>query len=154
MGNNAAKIAKSARSKSKKFTPVEIKIVHTDQQIHLREGQHIITVMFDYNPDKHDPEPWSKMTRLAPIEFIGTPDSVAVQLYSVFEVIRGACHCYTGLSGYQKGVLMFHVVGVNGVFQAEDGPANAMIEETQRQITEALQQISEWPMIERRKERT
>jgi hypothetical protein len=28
-----------------------------------------------------------------------------------------------------------------------------MIEETQRQVIEALQQISEWPMIERRKER-
>ena len=25
-----------------------------------------------------------------------------------------------------------------------------MIEETQRQLTEALQQISEWPLIERR----
>jgi hypothetical protein len=76
---------------------------------------------------------------------------VAVQIYSMLEVIRGAIHCYTGLSGFQKGVLMFHVVGVDGVFQAEDGPKNAMIEETQRQITEALQQISDWPLIERRK---
>ena len=57
----------------------------------------------------------------------------------MFEVIRGACQRYTGLSGYQKGVLMFHV---DGVFQAEDSPANAMIEETQRQITEALPQSS------------
>ena len=145
-------MGKSARH-NQKFTPVEIKIVHTDQQVHLRDGQHVVTVMFDYNPDKHDPDPWPKMTRLAPIEFIGTSDSVAVQLYSMFEVIRGACHCYTGLSGYQKGVLMFHVVALDGVFEAE-GPANAMIEGTQRQITEALQQISEWPLIERRKERT
>src|ERR1017187_9230921 len=117
MGSKAQRSAKSSRRKSKKFTPVEIKIVHTDQQVHLREGQHIVTVMFNYNPDKHDPDPWSKMTRLAPIDFIGTPDSVAVQLYSMFEVIRGACHCYTGLSGFQKGVLMFHVVSVDGVFQ-------------------------------------
>src|ERR1039458_6552671 len=140
MGNNAAKRAKSAR-RNQKFTPIEIKILRPDQQVHLLEGQHAITVMFEFNPDKHDPDPWSKMTRLAPIQFVGTPDSVAVQLYSMFEVIRGACHCYTGLSGYQKGVLMFHVVGVDGVFQAEDGPANAMIDGTQRQITEALQQI-------------
>ena len=151
MGTKAQR-SKSARRE--KFIPVEIRIVHTEQRVHLREGQHAITVMFNYNPDKHDPDPWPKMTRLAPIDFIGTPDSVAVQLYSMFEVIRGACHCYTGLSGYQKGVLMFHVVGVDGVFEAENGPANAMIEETQRQITEALQQISEWPLIERRKERT
>jgi hypothetical protein len=45
----------------------------TDQQVHLKEGQHIITVMFDFNPDKHDPEPWNKMTRLAQIDFMGTP---------------------------------------------------------------------------------
>jgi hypothetical protein len=29
--------------------------------------------MFDFNPDKHDPEPWNKMTRLAQIDFMGTP---------------------------------------------------------------------------------
>ena len=109
--------------------------------------------MFDYNPDKHDPDPWPKMTRLAPIEFIGTADSVAVQIYSMLEVVRGAIHCYTGLCGYQKGVLMFHVVAVDGVFQ-QDRPANAMIDETQRQITEALRRITDWPLIERRKERT
>jgi hypothetical protein len=44
-------------------------------------------------------------------------------------------------------------VAVDGVFQGEDGPSNAMIEETQRQITEALQQVSDWPLIERRKKR-
>jgi hypothetical protein len=93
------------------------------------------------------------MTRLAPIDFIGTPDSVAVQIYSMLSIIHGAIHCHTGLSGFQKGVLMFHVVAVDGVFQSEDGPSNAMIEETQRQLTEALQQVSEWPMIERRKQR-
>ena len=135
-----------------KFIPVEIKIVHTDQRVHLREGQHLITVMFDFNPDKHDPEPWSKMTRLAPIDFIGTPDSVAVQLYSMLEVIHGAIHCYTGLSGFQTGIMMFQVVGIDGVFQGEDGPRNAMIEEAQRQLTEVLQQISQWPLIEFRKD--
>ena len=35
---------------------------------------------------------------------------------------RKAIHCYTGLSGFQKGILMFHVVGVDGVFRSEDGP--------------------------------
>jgi len=45
---------------------------------------------------------------------------------------------------------MFHVVGVDGVLQSEGGPSNAMIEETQRQLTEALQQISDWPLIEQR----
>jgi hypothetical protein len=152
MGNNAAKRAKSARREQ--YTPVEIKIIHTDQRVHLRDGHHVITVMFEFNPDKHDPAPWTKMTRLAPIEFIGTPDSVAVQIYSLLEVVRGAIHCYTGLFGYQRGVLMFHVVAVDGVYAAEDSPANAMIDETQRQITEALQQITDWPLIERRKERT
>jgi hypothetical protein len=146
-------MGKSSRRKKEQYTPVEIKIIHTDQRVHLKDGQHIITVVFDFNPDKHDPEPWDKMTRLAPVDFIGTPDSVAVQIYSMLEIIRGAIHCYMGLSGFQKGILMFHVVAVDGVFQAEDGPGNAMIEETQRQVIEALQQISEWPMIERRKER-
>jgi hypothetical protein len=151
MDNHTAKRTKSARRE--KFIPVEIKIVHTDQRVHLREGQHVITVMFYWNPEKQDPEPWSKMTRLAPVEFIGTPDSVAVQLYSMFEVIRGACHCYTGLTGFQRGVVMFHVASVDGVFESDESPANAMIEETQRQLTEALQQITDWPLIERRKER-
>ena len=81
---------------------------------------------------------------------LGLPDSVAVQIYSMMEIIHGADHCYTGLSGFQKGILMFHVVAVDGVFQGEDGPSNAMIEETQRQLTEALQQVSDWPLIERR----
>jgi hypothetical protein len=107
--------------------------------------------MFDFNPDKHDPEPWAKMTRLAPVDFIGMPDSVAVQIYSMLEVMRGAIHCYTGLSGFQPGILMFDVVAV--VFQGQDGPRNAMIEETQQQLTEALQQVSDWPLIERRKQR-
>src|SRR5450432_677563 len=40
--------------------PGHSKIIHTDQRVPLREGQHIITVMFDFNPDKHDPEPWAK----------------------------------------------------------------------------------------------
>jgi hypothetical protein len=146
-------MGKTLRRKQERFIPVEIKIIHTDQRVHLKEGQHVITVMFDFNPDKHDPEPWDKMTRLAPVDFIGTPDSVAVQIYSMLEIIRGAIHCYTGLSGFQKGVLMFHVVAVDGVFQREDGPSNAMIAETKRQLTEALQQVSEWPMIERRKQR-
>jgi hypothetical protein len=141
-----------SRRRQERFTPVEIKIVHTDQQIHLREGQHVITVMFDFNPDKHDPEPWAKMTRLAPVDFIGTPDSVAVQIYSMMEIIHGAIHCHTGLSGFQRGILMFHVVAVDGVFQGDDGPSNAMIGETQRQLTEALRQVSDWPMIERRKQ--
>ena len=48
---------------------------------------------------------------------------------------------------------MFHVVAVDGVFQSEDGPSNAMIVETQRQLTEALQQVSDWPLIERRRQR-
>ena len=109
--------------------------------------------MFDFNPDKHDPEPWAKMTRLAPIDFIGTPDSVAVQIFSMLEVIRGAIHCHTGMSGFQRGILMFHVVAVNGVFQGDGRPSNAMVKETQRQLTEALQQVSDWPLIERRKER-
>jgi hypothetical protein len=146
-------MGKMPRRKKERFTPVEIKIIHTDQRVHLKEGQHVITVMFDFNPDKHDPEPWDKMTRLAPVAFIGTPDTVAVQIYSILEIMRGAIHCYTGLSGFQKGILMFHVVAVDGVFQSEDGPSNAMIEETQRQLTEALHQVSEWPMIERRKQR-
>jgi hypothetical protein len=101
----------SSRRKKERFTPVEIKIIHTDQCVHLKEGQHAITLMFDFNPDKHDPEPWTKMTRLAPVEFIGTPDSVAVQIYSMLEVIHGAIHCHTGLTGSQKGVLMFQVGG-------------------------------------------
>ena len=147
------KSGRISRRKQERFTPVEIKIIHTDQQVQLREGQHVITVMFDFNPDKHDPEPWAKMTRLAPIDFIGTPDSVAVQIFSMLEVIRGAIHCHTGLSGFQRGILMFHVVAVDGVFQGDDGPKNAMIDETQRQLTEALQQVSDWPLIERRKER-
>jgi hypothetical protein len=50
--------------------------------------------MFDFNPDTHDPVPWAKMTRLAPIDFTGTPDSVAVQIYSMMEIIRGAIHCH------------------------------------------------------------
>ena len=62
-----------SRRKQERSTPVEIKIIHTDQQVHLKEGQHIITVMFDFNPDTHDPEPWNKMTRLAQIDFMGTP---------------------------------------------------------------------------------
>ena len=146
-------MGKSSRRKKEQFTPVEIKIIHTDQRVHLKDGQHIITVVFDFNPDKHDPEPWAKMVRLAPVDFLGSPDSVAVQIYSMLEIIHGAIHCYTGLSGFQRGILMFHVVAVDAVFQSEDGPSNAMIEETQRQVTEALQQISEWPMIERRKAR-
>ena len=147
------KSGRISRRKQERFTPVEIKIIHTDQQVQLREGQHVITVMFDFNPDKHDPEPWAKMTRLAPIDFIGTPDSVAVQIFSMLEVIRGAIHCHTGMSGFQRGILMFHVVAVNGVFQGDGRPSNAMVKETQRQLTEALQQVSDWPLIERRKER-
>jgi hypothetical protein len=144
---------KLSRRRQERFTPVEIKIIHTDQRVNLKEGQHVITVMFDLNPDKHDPEPWAKMTRLAPVDFIGTPDSVAVQVYSMPAIIHGAIHCHTGLSGYQRGILMFHVVAVDGVFQGDDGPSNAMIAETQRQLAEALQQVSDWPLIERRKER-
>jgi len=68
----------------------------------------------------------------------------------MMEIIRGAIHCYTGLSGFPKGILMFHVVGIDGAFRSEDGPRNAMIEETQHELTEALQQISAWPLIERR----
>jgi len=86
------------------------------------------------------------MTRLAPIDFIGTPDSVAVQIYSLLEIIHGAIHCHTGLSGFQRGILMFHVVAIDGVFQGEDGPRNAMIDETQGQLTEALQQVSDRPV--------
>ncbi len=145
-------MGKSSRRKQSRFTPTESKIIHTDQRVHLKEGQHLITLMFEFNPDKHDPEPWDKMTPIAPVQFIGTPDSIAVQVYSMLEVIHGAIHCHTGLSGFQPGVLMFHVVAVGGVSKADDGPRNAMIEETQRQITEALQQISPWRMIERRKQ--
>jgi hypothetical protein len=87
-----------------------------------------------------------------PLTF-GTPDSVAVQIYSMMEIIHGAIHYHTGLSGFQRGILMFHVVAVDGVFQGQNGPRNAMIEETQRQLTEALQQVSDWPLIERRKQR-
>lgn len=141
----AERRSSSLRLKSRSFIPTSGST--------LGRASTVITVVFDFNPDKHDPEPWNKMTRLAPVDFIGTPDSVAVQIYSLLEIIRGAVHCYTGLSGFQKGILMFHVVAVDGVFQTEDGPSNAMIEETQRQLIEALQQISEWPMIERRKER-
>jgi hypothetical protein len=93
------------------------------------------------------------MARLAPVDFVGTPDSVAVQIYSMMEIIHGAIHYHTGLSGFQRGILMFHVVAVDGVFQGQNGPRNAMIEETQRQLTEALQQVSDWPLIERRKQR-
>ena len=93
------------------------------------------------------------MARLAPVDFVGTPDSVAVQIYSMMEIIHGAIHCHTGLSGFQRGILMFHVVAVDGVFQGDDGPSNAMVVETQRQLTGALQQVSDWPLIERRKER-
>jgi hypothetical protein len=49
MGNDAAKRAKAARPE--KFIPIEIKIVHTDQQVHLREGQHVITVMVEFKPN-------------------------------------------------------------------------------------------------------
>ena len=65
-------MGKSSRRKKEQFTPVEIKIIHTDQRVHLKDGQHIIPVVFDFNPDKHDPDPWDKMTRLAPVDFIGT----------------------------------------------------------------------------------
>ena len=78
---------------------------------------------------------------------------MAVQIYSMMEIIHGAIHCHTGLSGFQRGILMFHVVAVDGVFQDQEGSRNAMIEETQRQLTEALQQVSDWPLIERRKQR-
>lgn len=145
-------MGKAANRKNEKIVPVEIKIIHTDQKVHLKEGQHVITVMFEFNPDKADPEPWVKLIPIAPVAFIGTPDSVAVQIYSLMEVIRDACHCYTGLTGYQKGVLMFRLLGVDGVHIGGDSPTNAMIDEVQRQIMETLQQVSDWPIIERRKQ--
>ena len=56
-------MGKTLRRKQERFAPVEIKIIHTDKRVHLKEGPHIITVMFDFNPGKHDLEPWIRMTR-------------------------------------------------------------------------------------------
>jgi len=51
-------MGKTSRRKQERFIPVEmveIKIIHTDQRVHLREGQHIITVMFDFKSQQARP---------------------------------------------------------------------------------------------------
>jgi hypothetical protein len=88
----------------------------------------------DLDGRPHSVDVLADSTYDAPVDFIGTPDSVAVQIYSMLGIVHGAIHGHTGLSGFQKGVLMFHVVAVDGAFQSEDGPKNAMIDETQRQM--------------------
>ena len=131
-------MGKLSRRKQERFTPVEIKIIHTDQRVHLKEGQHVVTVMFDFNPDKHDPEPWAKMTRLAPIDFIGTPDSVAVQIYSMMEIIHGAIHCHTGLSGFQKTLADLEVTS-KAVERIAESIGEDIAAREQQQIQRAVQ---------------
>ncbi len=86
------------------------------------------------------------MVPITMIEYIGPIDSIAVQIYNTLELVRGACHLYTGLAGYQKGILMFRLVRVNDVLYRPEDPQNAQSEEIMRRLQETLSQISEWPM--------
>jgi hypothetical protein len=125
MGDIMGKSSRTKRDRRQGTPTIErIRIVHTSNNVHLKPGQYVLGIEYLFSSDKFHPEPES-MVPITMIEYIGTIDTVAVQIYNTLELVRGACHLYTGMTGYQKSILIFRLVRVNEAFYGPEDSQNA-----------------------------